>query len=112
MLSKMGMGDLANMGNLGGLGGKVDVGAMEAQLNRNMKLAQTKERIKAKAEASQKARNSQLNTPLSPTPVQPAISDEELIKIFSTGEKVDKTPRNTVQPQKTGEVKKKKKGKK
>jgi hypothetical protein len=112
MLSKMGMGDLANMGNLGGLGGKVDVGAMEAQLNRNMKLAQTKERIKAKAEASQKARNSQSNTPLSPTPVQPAISDEELIKIFSTGEKVDKTPRNTVQPQKTGESKKKKKGKK
>ena len=112
MLSKMGMGDLGNMGNLGGLGGKVDVGAMEAQLNRNMKLAQTKERIKAKAEANQKARNSQSNTLFTPTPVQPAISDEELIKIFSTGEKVDKTPRNTVQPQKTGEGKKKKKGKK
>jgi hypothetical protein len=113
MLSKMGMGDLANMANManmGNLGGKVDVGAMEAQLNRNMKLAQTKERIKAKAEASQKARNSQ-QIPL-PTPVQPVISDEELIKIFSTGEKVDKTPRNTVQPQKTGEAKKKKKGKK
>ena len=110
MLSKMGMGDLGNLGNLGGLGGKVDVGAMEAQLNRNMKLAQTKERIKAKAEANQKARNSQ-QTQI-PTTAQPAISDEELIKIFSTGEKVDKTPRNTVQPQKTGEAKKKKKGKK
>lgn len=111
MLSKMGMGDLGNLGNLGGLGGKVNVGAMEAQLNKSMKLAQTKERIKAKSEANQKARNSLAQTQL-PIPDTPAISEEEIIKIFSTGEKVDKTPRNASQPQKTGEVKKKKKGKK
>ena len=111
MLSKMGMGDLGNLGNLGGLGGKVNVGAMEAQLNKSMKLAQTKERIKAKSEANQKARNSQAQTPL-PIPNLPTISEEEIIKIFSTGEKVDKTPRNANQHQKTGEGKKKKKGKK
>ena len=111
MLSKMGMGDLGNLGNLGGLGGKVNVGAMEAQLNKSMKLAQTKERIKAKSEANQKARNSLAQTQL-PIPDTPAISEEEIIKIFSTGEKVEKTPRNASQPQKTGEAKKKKKGKK
>ena len=111
MLSKMGMGDLANFGNMGGLGGKVNVGAMEAQLSKSMKLAQTKERIKAKSEANQKARNSQAQTQ-SPISDLPAISEEEIIKIFSTGEKVDKTPRNASQPQKTGEGKKKKKGKK
>ena len=111
MLSKMGMGDLGNLGNLGGLGGKVNVGAMEAQLNKSMKLAQTKERIKAKSAANQKARNSLAQTQL-PVPDTPAISEEEIIKIFSTGEKVDKTPRNASQPQKTGEAKKKNKGKK
>jgi hypothetical protein len=110
MLSKMGMGDLSNLGNLGGLGGKVNVGAMEAQLSKSMKLAQTKERIKAKSEANQKARNSQAQTQ-SPISDLPAISEEEIIKIFSTGEKVDKTPRNASQPQKTGEGKKKKNGK-
>ena len=105
MLSKMGMGDL------GGLGGKVNVGAMEAQLNKSMKLAQTKERIKAKSAANQKARNSLAQTQL-PIPDTPTISEEEIIKIFSTGEKVDKTPRNTNQPKNTGEGKKKKNGKK
>ena len=75
MLSKMGMGDLANFGNMGGLGGKVNVGAMEAQLSKSMKLAQTKERIKAKSEANQKARNSQPQTQ-SPISDLPAISEE------------------------------------
>ena len=105
MLSKMGMGDL------GGLGGKVNVGAMEAQLNKSMKLAQTKERIKAKSAANQKARNSLAQTQL-PIPDTPTISEEEIIKIFSTGEKVDKTPRISIQPKNTGEGKKKKNGKK
>jgi hypothetical protein len=115
MLSKMGMGDLGNLGNLGGLGGKVNVGAMESQLNKSMKLAKTKERIRAKAEANQKARDLQAQTQAqtqASVPTQPAISEEELIKIFSTGEKVEKTPRNANQGQKTGDSKKKKKGNK
>jgi hypothetical protein len=108
MLSKMGMG------NLGGMGGKVNTGAMEAQLNKRMKMAQMKERMKAKSEArasnAATANASSANAFASP---QPTISEEEIIKIFSTGEKVDRSPRGAKPTQGTGTGdKKKKKGKK
>ncbi len=99
MLNKMGMG------NLGGMGGKVNTGAMEAQLNKRMKLAKMKERMKAKSEAKAAASSASTYTP------QPTISEEEILKIFSTGEKVDRTPRGAKPSQVTGD-KKKKKGKK
>jgi hypothetical protein len=106
MLSKMGMG------NLSGLGGKVNVGAMEANLNKNMKMAKTKERIRAKAEANQKAKLAQQMAAAVAAVQQPIVSEEEILKIFSTGEKVERTPRNA-NPQETGgEGKKKKKSKK
>jgi hypothetical protein len=110
MLSKMGMGDLS------GLGGKLNMGAMEAQLNRNMKMAKTKERLRAKVDAKQKMKetNASDNT-TSSNLNQPTISDEELIKIFSTGDKVERTPRNAnikVEQQNNNEGKKKKKSKK
>ena len=84
---------------------------MEAQLNRNLKMAQTKERLKAKSEASKLAKerdaasmqNNINNTQL------PAISEEEILKIFSTGEAVERTPRGTTPKKSNG---KKKKGKK
>jgi hypothetical protein len=102
MLSKMGLS------GLGGLGGKVDVNAMEAQLNRNLKTAQTKERLKAKSEASKlaKERDAALNVNNTQLPI---ISEEEILKIFSTGEAVERTPRGPP-PKKTNG--KKKKGKK
>ena len=100
MLNKMGMG------NLGGMGGKVNTGAMEAQLNSRMKMAKMKERMKAKSEAKAAATASAAAS--SP---QPTISEEEILKIFSTGEKVDRTPRGAKPSQVTGD-KKKKKGKK
>jgi hypothetical protein len=103
MLNKMGMG------NLGGMGGKVNTGAMEAQLNKRMKLAQMKERMKAKSEA--KAAASSATSSASTYTPQPTISEEEILKIFSTGEKVDRTPRGAKPSQVTGD-KKKKKGKK
>lgn len=116
MLSKMGMGDISGLSGLAGLGGKVDVGAMEAKLNKSMKLAKTKERIRAKAEANQKAKLAeQLAAMTQPAPQQPALSEEELIKIFSSGEKVERTPRTTKSEGTIGngtEGKKKKKGKK
>ena len=110
LLSKMGMG---------GLGGKVDTKGMEAALNRKMKQAQTKERIRAKAEANRLAKEKaaalsastmdHLNNSL---PVkEPQMSEEEIIKIFSTGEKVERTPRG-VAPQQESTKSKKKKGKK
>jgi hypothetical protein len=106
MLSKMGLG------GLGGLGGKVDVNAMEAQLNRNLKTAQTKERLKAKAEASKLAKERD-TAALAASAVnnvqQPTISEEEIVKIFSMGEAVERTPRGAT-PQKSNG--KKKKGKK
>ena len=102
MLNKMGMG------NLGGMGGKVNTGAMEAQLNSRMKMAKMKERMKAKSEAKAAATSATANAFASP---QPTISEEEILKIFSTGEKVDRTPRGFKPSQGTGD-KKKKKGKK
>jgi hypothetical protein len=66
---------------------KVNMGAMEAQMKKSMKTAQMRERMKAKA-AQAPAQG-----PVVDTPVKPALSEEELIKIFSTGEKVERTPR-------------------
>jgi hypothetical protein len=105
MLSKMGMG------NLGGMGGKVNTGAMESQLNKRMKMAQMKERMKAKSEARASTSAAASNAATAST--QPTISEEEIIKIFSTGEKVDRSPRGAKPTQGSGTGdKKKKKGKK
>ena len=87
MLSKMGMGGL-------GKGGKVNYGAMEAELNKKMRTAKMKERMKAKAEMNKMAKNVQA-TQMQQTQQKPSISDEELIALFSKGEKAEKTPRNT-----------------
>ena len=78
MLGKMGMG-------MGGGGGKMNVNAMQSQLQRNMKMAQMKERMKNKVQKTpqpQPQSNTQPN----------ALTDEQLISVFSTGEKVEKTP--------------------
>jgi len=113
MLSKMGMGDMAGLSGLAGLGGKVDVGAMEAKLNKSMKLAKTKERIRAKAEANQKTKLAeQLATMTQPTEQHQVLSEEEIIKIFSSGEPVERTPRTTKTQGNSTDAKKKKKGKK
>ena len=104
MLSKMGMG---------GKGAKMNMGAMEAQLQKNMKTAKMKERMKSKAEASNLAKESQPNNQINNqvlTQQNNQITDEQLISIFSTGEKVERTPRGSVQPKTNNE--KKKKGKK
>ena len=107
MLNKMGMGNLA------GMGGKLNTGAMESELNKRMKTAKMKERMKAKAESNLKAKMDAeaMNTTMN----QPVVTDEEILKIFSTGEKVERTPRGAkpapVQ-QPVSETKKKKKSKK
>jgi hypothetical protein len=102
MLSKMGMG------GLGGLGGKVNTGAMEAQLNQRLKMAKTKERIRAKAEANALKRQmeqtqSQVQSEQKPT------TEEELLKLFGSSEKAERTLRGA-KPQQSSN--KKKKGKK
>jgi hypothetical protein len=104
LLSKMGMG----------LGGKVNTSAMESQLNKNLKMAKTKERIRAKADANAKAKLEQqaaaiLQQQMQKT--QSAISEEDLIKIFSSQEKIEKTPRGA-NPNAQSKPDKKKKDKK
>jgi hypothetical protein len=103
MLQKMGMG------NLGGMGGKVNTGAMETQMNKRMKLAQMKERMRAKSSAKTAA----AAAAPAPTPSPaPTISEEEILKLFSAAEKAERTPRGTKPSQPIVDAKKKKKGKK
>jgi len=123
LLNKMknmpGMGDMQKMFSQMGIpglgkGAKVNMGAMEAQLNKNMKMAKMKERIRTKAEANAKAKeqaDSAFCNMSDTTQTTPSISEEELLQIFSTGEKPEKTPRGAKPPSQSGK-KKGKKGKK
>jgi len=107
LLSKMGMGTPN--------GGKIDLNAMEAQLNRNKKAAETRERMRSNVEkkkasanvqeAQMKAlqqsiqQNSLANQPL-PTP----LTDEELIAMMGSTEKGK--PSTTSGQKKKGKAKK------
>jgi hypothetical protein len=86
MLSKMGM-SASGLGK----GGKVNYGAMEAELNKKMRLAKMKERMHAKAEMNKAAKNLQQQQ----TSTKPAMTEEELVALFSKSEKAEKTPRNS-----------------
>jgi hypothetical protein len=100
MKSMPGMGNIQSMlsqmglGGLGGLGGKVNTGAMEANLNQKMKMAKTKERMLAKAQARANAKEAeQLHAQQQQQNQKPALTDEELLKLFSTEDKPQRTPR-------------------
>ena len=90
IFSQMGMPGL-------GKGGKLNLGAMESHLNRNMKTAKMKERMKEKAENISKMKDSGFcnmsDTLNQQQQTHTKLTDEEIVKIFSTGEKVEKTPR-------------------
>jgi hypothetical protein len=84
MLSKMGM----NMpGSGGGGGGKVNFGAMQSQLNRNMKQAQMRERLLKKVQDKQAAAAAAASA-AAPLPV-----NGKTTAVFQSGEKPAKTPR-------------------
>ena len=94
MFSQMGVPGL-------GKGAKINLGAMEAQLNRNMKNSKIKERMRAKVEANAKAKEQNEMALLTNGETPADISkeeEEELLKIFSTGENVEKTPRGAKPP--------------
>ena len=82
MLSKMGM-NMPGMG--GGGGGKVNFGAMQSQLNKNMKQAQLRERLLKKVQEKQAAASAAATAPL------PA--NGQTTAVFQSGEKPAKTPR-------------------
>jgi hypothetical protein len=79
------------------------MGAMEAQMNKNMNAAKMRERMKAKATANASAKANEAREAKAFTNVskENALSEEELIKIFSTGEKVERTPRGAKPPTNT-----------
>jgi hypothetical protein len=83
MLSKMGIPGMQK-------GGKVNVNAMEAQMQKNLKMAQMKERMKKKAEQPKSAQQQQSQQQQAKsTP----LSDEQLFTVFSKGEKCEKSLR-------------------
>ena len=87
MLNKMGMGGMGGMG--GGGGGKVNVGAMQSQLQRNMKITKMKERMQQKlAQQQQEKQQQELKQQQQQQVVQPKIQPT----VFSTGETVERTP--------------------
>jgi len=113
MLGKMGIP------GLGGKGAKMNMGAMEAQMNKNLKAAQMRERMKAKAEAANLAKSQQAAATSSNNVVyqNAPLTEEQLISVFSTGEKVERTPRGAKPPSQETATQsttkgKKKKGKK
>lgn len=82
MLSKMGIPGMQK-------GGKVNVNAMEAQMQKNLKMAQMKERMKKKAEQPKSHQQSQQQQ----QPKTAPLSDEQLFTVFSKGEKCEKSLR-------------------
>ena len=103
MQSMPGMGDMQKMFSQMGIpglgkGAKMNMGAMEAQLNKNMKTAKMKERMQAKAQANKAETNKAEANKAQSNKAEPTISEEDIIKIFSTGEKVEKTLRGAKPP--------------
>jgi hypothetical protein len=89
MLSKMGMNmpGGAGGGGGGGGGGKVNFGAMQSQLNKNMKQAQMRERLLKKVQERQQAQQQQ-------APAATAVpASGANTAVFTSGEKPAKTPR-------------------
>jgi hypothetical protein len=105
MKSMPGMGNMQNLFSEMGLnglgkGGKLNVNAMETHLKRNIRTAKMKERMQSKVEANKKERESTAFCNMSDCQNLTTINDDEIIKIFSTGEKVERTPRGAKPPSK------------
>ena len=96
MKNMPGMGNIQSMLSKMGMSGKANTAAMESNLNQKMKMAKTKERIRAKAEANAKAKlEKQMVEQNNPKMNQNKIPDEELLKLFNSSEKIEKTPRGS-----------------
>jgi len=75
ILSKMGMG---------GKGGKVNLNAMQEQLDRTMKAAETRERMRNNVNTKQQQQQQQQEPkPVPPPCSKPACTDEELIQMMN-----------------------------
>ena len=102
LLKKMGMeGGMGDMGGmdigkmaasmgLGGKNAKFNMGAMQSHLNQNMKTAKTKERMQQKLEERRAAMVLQAQAAVQQAQAQQTQAQP---LVFSTGEKVERTPR-------------------
>jgi hypothetical protein len=128
LLGKMGMGmggaggaggmpDLADLAGLAGMAGlgrntKLDTNAMQQKMDRLTKQQAMKERMRKNMEAKQMAKLAATAAAANQAQQSPAITDEELFAIFSTGETVERTPRGAKPAgDSSGKKKKKKAGK-
>jgi hypothetical protein len=109
MLNKMGMGGM--MGGMGGGGGgksKVNIGAMQSHLQRNMKVSQMKERMQQKLKLQQQQRDAALAAAAAATAAATAANPVKMPQVFSTGEVVERTPVEAPSSSKSNKKKKKK----
>jgi hypothetical protein len=93
MLSKMGMNVPGGMGG----GSKVNFGAMQSQLNKNMKQAQMRERLLKKVQDKQAATAA---AAAAAAAAVPSPANGQTTSVFKSGEKPAKTPRHTNDKQK------------
>jgi hypothetical protein len=93
MLSKMGMNVPGGMG--GGGGAKVNFGAMQSQLNRNMKQAQMRERLLKKVQEKQQAAAAASAASAASASAASLPANGKTTAVFQSGEKPAKTPRTT-----------------
>ena len=86
------LGKMGGMGNMGGMGkgAKMNYGAMEAELNKKMRLAKMKERMKTKAEMNNMMKETEAKLQEIKLQTPPVVSEEEIISLFSkTDNKTD-----------------------
>jgi hypothetical protein len=100
MLAKMGMGHMMP-GGAGGGGAKVNVNAMKANLDRNLKAAKNKERLLAKLEKNKQAQQSQSQASSFLNSVGVDAQGRESL-VFSKGEQVERSLRPSVTGSSTG----------
>jgi hypothetical protein len=108
MLGKM--GGLGNMGGLG-KGAKMNYGAMEAELEKKMRIAKMKERMKTKSEMNNMMKETQTKLQEIKLQTPPAVSEEEIISLFSKEDTKTDNKTNKSSQNKNGNKNKKKKSK-
>ena len=108
MLGKM--GGLGNMGGLG-KGAKMNYGAMEAELEKKMRIAKMKERMKTKSEMNNMMKETQAKLQEIKLQTPPAVSEEEIISLFSKEDTTIDNKTNKSSQNKNGNKNKKKKSK-
>lgn len=90
MLSKMGMNVPGGMGG----GAKVNFGAMQSQLNKNMKQAQMRERLLKKIQDKQAVAAAAAASAAAASPASSSIPvNTETVGVYKSGDKPMKTPR-------------------